>query len=108
VEATEFEFIVIAMVLSSLIYVFVCGRRHAAPIPVGCRESFPATFPRKVNCVVDAPRAGRTCGFATTQAEPGQSVRDCRAPAERDRLAIATDLQRGAKPRFRVGRLEPA
>jgi hypothetical protein len=108
VEATEFEFIVIAMVLSSLIYVFVCGQLHAAPIPVGRRESFPATFPRKVNCVVFAPRAGRVCGFAIVQAEPGQSVRDRTAPAERDRLAIAVDLQRGAKPRFRVDRLEPA
>jgi hypothetical protein len=97
------------MVLSSLILLLlICGRRRVAPFPFGRRESFPATFPRKVNCVVFAPRAGRACGFAIVQAEPGQSVRDRTAPAERDRLAIAVDLQRGAKPRFRVDRLEPA
>jgi hypothetical protein len=35
VAATEFEFIVIAMVLSSLILVCVDGRHPAAPLPVG-------------------------------------------------------------------------
>jgi len=50
VEATEFEFIVIAMVLSSLIsLLLICGRHHAAPFPGELRESFPDTFPRKVN-----------------------------------------------------------
>jgi len=92
VEATEFEFIVIAMVLSSLILLLlICGRRRVAPFPFGRRESFPATFPRKVNCVVDAFRVVRACGFAIVQAEPGQSVQDWPAPAERDRLATAAD-----------------